>query len=237
MFRFHQIKEQAKSDDYYSSWYVFNSYDVFTHTATATGLQLTQILNGITSMLNSYRRLPTILVIIMGERLMYDKHLQRDELQDVLRSFCKKIIRLIECWLDKVPSKARPIRKPQIYITKPLPKPSALITSTERIREYASIRRQYNTKLVHTVKEFGIGFINVGINQEDGAFFKETSHRHIFQLSKDGLNAYWMGVSAALANLAELFTDHSNNNKQSDIKNSKDKKSTITTAHRIKKSN
>lgn len=209
MFRFHQIRESSKTDNYYSSWYIFKNFDVFTHTATSTGLQLTQILNGLTSMLNSYRRLPAILVIIMNERLMNDRALLQPDLQEVLRAFCKKLIRLIECWLEKIPSRAKPTKKTQIYITKPLPKPSALVQNIEKLKSFSSIRREFNTILVSVVKEYGIGFVNVGITQEDGSFFiKANNAKYQFTLSKQGLDAYWSGLSSALSNLAETFLHH-----------------------------
>lgn len=92
MFRFHQMKTQAKTDDSYATWFMFRQYDIFTHTAMSTGEQLTQILNAVTAMLNSYRRLPAVLVILMGEKLMYDKRLLSDDLELVLHGLCRKVI-------------------------------------------------------------------------------------------------------------------------------------------------
>lgn len=205
MMRFHQLKQMAKTDSCYAEWFMFNNYDIFTHTSTNTGLQTTQILNALTSMLNSYRRLPAIIVVVMGDKLMHDKVLLEQDLGDVLHNLCKRLIRQVESWLEKIPAKAIPDRKPQIYITKPLPKPEGFFgDSKEKFRNFASARKIYNSKLVAAVKQFGIGFINVGITQEDTAYFKKGLETGKFLLTDKGLLAYWDGVSSALLKLAEL---------------------------------
>lgn len=202
MFRFQQIRDTAKTDTYYSSWFMFDNFDIFSHTSTSTGMQITQILNALISMLNSYRRLPAVIVIVMSERLMYDSALKISDTREVLRSLCRQLVRCIESWLDQVPSKAKPTEKTRIYITKLLPKPSAYFTKEiDKLKFFSSIRREYNTALVAAVKEFGIGFINVGINQEDGLFFKRAKRHDDFNLSDKGLVAFWTGVSTALHNL------------------------------------
>lgn len=215
MFRLHQLKDLSKTDNYYGDWHIFKNYDVYTHMSTATGLQITQLLNGLISILNSYRRLPAAIVLIMSEKLMLDKVLKPEHLQDVLRCLCRKSLRAIECYMEKVPAKALPLQKTKLYITKPLPQPASFfVGNNEKLKHFASMRRAYNTMLVSVVKEFGIGFINVGINQEDGTLFKSTSEKHRFALNETGLNSYWLGVSNALDKLEELTntTRHSSTN-------------------------
>lgn len=207
MYRFHKIKEISKSEDSYAAWYMFKHFDIFTHTATSSGLQLTQIINAMISMLNTYRRLPAKVIILMSERLMMDRLLQQTHLKEVLAGLCRQVIRAIEIWMDKVPSKVLPKDKTQIYITKPLPKPEVFYDSAmDLFRKFATIRRNYNSTLVATVKRFGIGFINVGINQDDGQYFKRTTHANRFDLTDKGLLAYWEGINNALEKLAENRT-------------------------------
>lgn len=205
MFRFHQIKELSKTEKHYGNWYIFRNFDVFSHTSTATALQLTQIINAVIAMLNSYRRLPAILLIVMSENLMHDKLLSAHDLRAALRTLCRTIIQTVESWIDGLPLRAKPIQKTQIYITKPLPKPSSYLRSKpELIAKFASIRKEFNTALVDVVREFGIGFVNTTINQEDGVFFKSTTNPTKFALSQKGLDAYWTGLNNALENLAAL---------------------------------
>lgn len=213
MFRFHQLRDTAKADDYYANWYIFRNFDIYTHTSTATGFQLSQIINSVISMLNSYRRLPHSLVIIMGEKLMHDKLLQIDDVEQVLAALCKKVLRAIECWMEKVPFKVLPQTKPRIYITKPLPKPESFYQGNlkEKFAKFASVRRSFNTSLVKVVQQFGIGFINVGINQTDHTYFKRTQSNNKFALTDKGLIAYWEGISNALEKLATVRIPDKNN--------------------------
>lgn len=157
-------------------------------------------------MLNSYRRLPAVIIFVMSDRLMHDNSLLISDTKEILRFLCKQIVQSIESWIDQVPSKAMPSEKTQIYITKPLPKPSAyFVNDLQTQKNFSTIRREYNTVLVAAVKEYGIGFINAGINQEDGQFFKRGKRHNDFALTDKGLVAFWLGVSNALQNLNGLI--------------------------------
>lgn len=211
MFRLHQIREQAKTNEQYQAWFTFSNFDVFMHTAIDTGFLVTQIQNALISMLNSHRRLPSVILICMSDRLMHDKVLQHQDIAHELDGLCRNILRLLESWMDSVHYKVLPTSKPQIYITKPIPKQAKYFANNDKLlAKFGAIRRDYNNILVSTVKKHGIGFINVGITAQDGHLFNTTKWNNRFALNDKGLKTFWIGVDNTLQKLSTITQECKN---------------------------
>lgn len=207
MLKLHQLKNVAPSDADISQWYLFSAFDIFTQTAKAVGNCFQQLERGLLKTMQERPRVPHSIIFILGDSLLEDAELcwNPNNLAMVLHSMFKQLKRQMYNFIDMLPQKARPITEVQFFTTKALPKPEKFYRN--RIKTFynmARARHAYNDKLVKSLRELGMNFINPGISANEPHLFTRitlTLKKEKFKLNENGLHAYWQSISSTLYNL------------------------------------
>lgn len=206
MVKFHQIKNLAASDARIQKWYIFCAFDTYTQTAKDIGNVFQQLERGLLKTMTERPRAPHSIIFLLGDALLDDKKLgyNSKNLRDVLMQMCKQLKRTTMTYVDMLPAKAQPLSEIKLFITKPLPKPEALLKHKGQVHRLAKQRHCYNNQLIPVLKELGISFLNPGIAASDTRAFqavKDKNGRDKFLLSPQGLHQFWDSISTSIQKL------------------------------------
>lgn len=178
--------------------YLYANYDlqIYYPKLMSTDNFATQIRCELFTALEEHNKLPSIILIVLGNKDIGKKVYNPDQTRRVWNCLFKEIKRAIATRKEDLPPKAKSEHKPRVLITNMFPRSKEFAERVDETDEsFKTKRRRFNGLLpvIASSFEFGVVPIN-GILPESTEFFQANTG----QLNGKGMKEFWSNLSREL---------------------------------------
>lgn len=155
-----------------------------------------QITSQLFTALEEHNRLPSVIVIVIGNSNIDTKVMNPEHTRRVWSSLFTEIDRMIKTRKEHLPRKAQVVGEPRVLISNVFPRYKDHNDKTEKTNEpFKTKRRRLNGLLPQVAKNFGYSVINItGIVPDNSDLFTVNTG----SLNGKGIKQFWTSLSSEL---------------------------------------
>lgn len=178
--------------------YIHDKFDVLAHYENK-GHPINfikQVRNNFAQMLKANAKLPTIIIIMLGNELLEDAAFAVSQLQRMVQWLLAEIDFMIKSRIKQLPEKCITQAEPAVFLLKFLPR----TTRAEEADLFKSTRRKINNMIPELTNQFNFGFINAyEINSSSALLFDAKGTK----LTAPGMVRLWESISDRVREIIE----------------------------------
>lgn len=153
-----------------------------------------QITNQLFTALEEHNKLPSVIIIIIGNKQINKKVFNPEQTRRVWKALFTEIQRIIRTRKEDLPKKAQNQNKPRVLINNMFARFKDHNDKTEGTHEsFKTKRHHFNSLLPQMVKDFDFSVLHItGLLPDNSEFFVQGSG----QLNGRGMKQFWLSLSS-----------------------------------------